>query len=177
MKSALCLFLLLALFGSAQAGPIVELYRYHTDNKEFVFFAQNNENQALDENLRVRKALMAPGAKSITEIQVLADNWAARFYEIPVIVGSGLLNGSYIVPKSQITCVPKPMVHWLIDYPNAKGDDRTYHAVLLPDGTVVTPEVASLTPNVHAYERTVQEAQCWVGNPQAETIGASYARR
>ena len=141
IKSVLFLLLLFGFLGSSQAGPIVELYCYHADNKEFVFFAENKEDQTLDENLRADKALMAPDAKSIIEIQVLADNWAARFYEIPVIVGSGLLNGSYIVPKSQITCVSKPMVHWLIDYPNAKGDEQSYRAVLSPNGTVVTPEL------------------------------------
>ena len=149
IKAVLCLLVLFGFLASTQAGSIVELYRYHADNKEFVFFAENKEDQTLDDNERVDKAMMAWDAKSQLEIQVLADNWAARFYEIPVIVGSGLLNGSYIVPKSQITCVSKPMVHWLIDYPNAKGDEQTYHAVLLPNGTVVTPEVAALSQNAN----------------------------
>ena len=151
IKSVLFLLLLFGFLGSSQAGPIVELYRYHADNKEFVFFAENKEDQTLDDNERVGKAMTARDAKSLLEIQVLADNWAARFYEIPVIVGSGLLEGSYIVPKSQITCVSKPMVHWLIDYPNAKGDEQTYHAVLLPNGTVVTPEVVELSQNANTH--------------------------
>ena len=92
-----------------------------------------------DDDIRVRKAMQASDSKSILEIQVLADTWAGRYYRIPVIAGQGLLKGKFIVPKSTITCVSKPIVHWLIDYPNAKGDGQTYHAVLLPNGTIVEP--------------------------------------
>jgi len=36
------------------------------------------------------------------------------------------------------------LVHWLIDYPNAKGDGQTYFAVVLSDGTIVPPQVVQL---------------------------------
>ena len=118
-----------------------ELYRYRVDDNELVFSVADDPKQEAiaDDNVRVSKAMQAADSKSILEIQVLADAWAARYYRIPVIVGQGLLNGKFIVPKSAITCVSKPVVHWLIDYPNAKGDGQTYHAVILPDGTIVEP--------------------------------------
>jgi hypothetical protein len=78
------------------------------------------------------------------QIARLADNWAAQYYQIPAIVGSGLLTGSFIIPKSGITCLSKPIVHWLIDYPNAKGDGQTYFAVVSPDGTIVPPQVVQV---------------------------------
>jgi hypothetical protein len=143
MKS---LLILLTLCGPLFALKAAELYRYRVDDTELVFTVADDPKQEAiaDDNTRVRKAMQAADSKSILEIQVLADTWAARYYRIPVIVGQGLLKGQSIVPKSFITCVPKPLVHWLIDYPNANGDGQTYHAILLPNGTIVEPQVVDL---------------------------------
>jgi hypothetical protein len=141
-KSVLVLSLSALPFGIKAA----ELYRYRVDDNELVFSVADDPKQEAiaDDNVRVSKAMQAADSKSILEIQVLADTWAARYYRIPVIVGKGLLKGQSIVPKSFITCVPKPLVHWLIDYPNANGDGQTYHAILLPNGTIVEPQVVDL---------------------------------
>ena len=126
----------------------MDIYRYRVDTNhgkmEFIFRVEDNRLNLRDDNLNVREAMMTPDAKSLQEIARLADNWAAQYYQIPAIVGSGLLTGSFIIPKSGITCLSKPIVHWLIDYPNAKADGQTYFAVVLPDGTIVPPQAVQV---------------------------------
>ena len=137
-----CALVVLSLSGLPFAVKAAELYWYRVDDTELVFAVPDVPKQEAiaDDKIMVREAMQAADSKSALEIQVLADTWAARYYHIPVIVGQGLLNGQFIAPKSFITCVPRPIVHWLIDYPNAKGDGQTHHAVLLPNGTIVEPQ-------------------------------------
>jgi len=118
-----------------------ELYRYRVDDNELVFSVADDPKQEAiaDDNVRVSKAMQAADSKSILEIQVLADTWAARILSDSSNSGPRTLKREIYFPKSAITRVSKPVVHWLIDYPNAKGDGQTYHAVILPDGTIVEP--------------------------------------
>jgi hypothetical protein len=152
MRGLLAIYFLVLVAISCAFGTgdchAMDIYRYRVDTNdgkmEFIFRAEDNQQNLRDDNLSVREAMMAPDAKSLQEIARLADNWAAQYYQIPAIVGSGLLTGSFIIPKSGITCLSKPIVHWLIDYPNAKGDGQTYFAVVLPDGTIVPPQVVQI---------------------------------
>ena len=122
-RTTKCVLVVLSLSALPFAVKAAELYRYRVDDAELVFTVADDPKQEAigDDNIRVRKAMQASDSKSILEIQVLADTWAARYYRIPVIAGQGLVKGKFIVPKSAITCVSKPIVHWLIDYPMRKA--------------------------------------------------------